>query len=302
MALSQPLRFLVVGDWGGCRGAEPQVKIANAMAAIAAPTKSDTESRPAVSFVLALGDNFYRRGVDSVDDPRFKTSFEEMYAQSSLQVPWYLIAGNRDHKGNIQAQIDYTKLSTRWRFPALHYTVTSQLPLAGGETATIQFIFLDTMLYLGPNNEQQDMWLEDTLRTSTADWLFVCGHHPVYSGGRHGPTPRLVAQLRPLLIKYKVAAYMCGHDHNLQHIEDESGAVDYFVSGAGYETCDERQAASALPVDAEKFFWPPQVLSFGGFMSVAIDDRHSMRVCFHDSDGAELYSVARTNPRQPRRR
>ena len=111
---------------------------------------------------------------------------------------------------------------------------------------TAQFIFLDTMrtfitfalalalvpsralaeplsrpltVYLGPNNEQQDMWLEDTLQKSTADWLFVCGHHPVYSAGRHGPTPRLVNQLRPLLEKYKVAAYFCGHDHNLQHIQ-----------------------------------------------------------------------------------
>lgn len=76
-----------------------------------------------------------------------------------------------------------------------------------------------TAVYLGPNNERQDLWLEDTLRKSTADWLFVCGHHPVYSIGRHGPTPRLVNQLRPLLEKYKVAAYLCGHDHNLQHIQ-----------------------------------------------------------------------------------
>jgi len=74
-----------------------------------------------VSFVLALGDNFYRytfihlrrpttsesipnssrhlrfprRGVSSVDDPRFKTSYEDVYTHSSLQVPWYLIAGTK---------------------------------------------------------------------------------------------------------------------------------------------------------------------------------------------------------------
>lgn len=150
------------------------------------------------------------------------------------------IIGNRDHKGNIEAQIEYTKVSSRWHFPALYYTEAVQLP---DSDVTVQFIFLDTMrtrprvdcslelvahtlsfhkVYLGPNNERQDMWLEDTLQKSTADWLFVCGHHPVYSAGRHGPTPRLVTQLRPLLEKYKVAAYLCGHDHNLQHIQGMS--------------------------------------------------------------------------------
>ena len=34
--------------------------------------------------------------------------------------------------------------------------------------------------------------------------------------------------------KYSVDAYVCGHDHNLQHIRNMSGdGMDYVVSGAG---------------------------------------------------------------------
>ena len=42
------------------------------------------------------------------------------------------------------------------------------------------------------NGTQQLEWLTTTLAASTADWLFVVGHFPVYSGGHHGNTPELV--------------------------------------------------------------------------------------------------------------
>ena len=45
-------------------------------------------------FQFALGDNFYFDGVKSVDDPRFKTSFEDVFTDEHLlETPWFLNLG-----------------------------------------------------------------------------------------------------------------------------------------------------------------------------------------------------------------
>ena len=56
--------------------------------------------------------------------------------------------------------------------------------------------------------------------------------HTVWSVGHHGPTDVLVEKLNPMLVKYKVAAYFSGHDHDMQHLNDSG--VRYFLSGAGH--------------------------------------------------------------------
>ena len=56
--------------------------------------------------------------------------------------------------------------------------------------------------------------------------------HAVWSVGHHGPTDVLVEKLNPMLVKYKVAAYFSGHDHDMQHLNDSG--VQYFLSGAGH--------------------------------------------------------------------
>ena len=58
----------------------------------------------------------------------------------------------------------------------------------------------------------------------------------VWSVAEHGPTEILVQRLRPLLMKYNVTAYFCGHDHNAQHIHESGISVEYFVTGAAHKT------------------------------------------------------------------
>ena len=60
---------------------------------------------------------------------------------------------------------------------------------------------------------------------STADWIIVIGHHPVYSSGSHGSegsTQTMYDHIRSEMVKHKVALYVCGHDHMMEHLTDRS--------------------------------------------------------------------------------
>ena len=81
------------------------------------------------------------------------------------------------------------------------------------------------------------------IAASTADYLWVGAHHPVYSIGGHGPTAPLVEYVKPLLEKYE-ANYFNGHDHNLQHIREANSTVNYVVTGAGMQCCYPENYAS----------------------------------------------------------
>ena len=177
--------------------------------------------------------------------------------------------------------------------PCSRYTFTKTIP---GSSTTVQFVFIDTVVLAGlhipgvtvgqpkmPDSaawrqkaQDQWTWVNQTLQASTADWLIVAGHYPVWSiaevqsvmgsavlgscaaceGARahalgldlcvsslqHGPTWILVEWLKPMLEANKVAFYLNGHDHNLQYLNDGSG-IAYIDCGAG-EKRNGRSAAT----------------------------------------------------------
>lgn len=204
------------------------------------------------TMVHAYGDNFYEDGISCLNDPspnckmdatshRFVDTFEKVYTAPSLQVPWWLNAGNHDWHpvANQTAQLAYTnlpgRLSKRWNFPNFYYTLNETFADASGTSVSVQYIFIDTVILCGlsvPGAKGQPVppldadpaaaqlaWISSQLAGATADWVIVAGHYPVYSVAEHGSTACLVSQLEPLLAAHGVAAYVNGHDHNLQHIE-----------------------------------------------------------------------------------
>lgn len=176
--------------------------------------------------VLLLGDNFYNTGVTSVDDPQFKTKFEDPYKE--LKLRFFPVLGNHDALGNWQAEIDYT--SERWNLIARYYKLDLKL---------VNLYALDTNLYVLNKNivsnpavrKQQNIWLKNQLTDSTAEWKIVYGHHPVFSSGMHSDTKALIEDIKPLLQKYQVDFYISGHDHDKELIEQNG--TKYIISGTG---------------------------------------------------------------------
>jgi acid phosphatase len=222
----QYLEFMAVGDAGS--GDDGQRLVARSM-------KEYALLNP-VKFVLYLGDNFYNSGVDSVNDPKFQTHFEQIYDKTVLNFLFYVIAGNHDYRGDVYAQIAYTEQSSRWYMPALYYSFTKKY----NESDTVQFYALDTdPIVNGENVDDQLDWFENTLRQCAphARWNIAFGHHPIYSNGRHGDCWRMIDTVLPLLERYGVDIYINGHEHDLQILKPVNG-VHLHINGAGAKVRD----------------------------------------------------------------
>ncbi|GFO04675.1 tartrate-resistant acid phosphatase type 5 [Plakobranchus ocellatus] len=272
------LRLLIIGDMGGLN-IEPYSTYFERCTAKEMGLLAD---RYAPQYVFELGDNFYFNGVKDVTDPRFKQTFEDVYTADSLQVPWYLIAGNHDHYGNVTAQIQYSKLSKRWNFPDYYYYKEFAIP---GSSKMLGVVFIDTILLCGnteedglatqPDNkydrlqaEEQWNFINKTLQKSKADYLLVAGHFPVYSIAEHGPTQCLVEKLQPMLDKYNVNGYLCGHDHNLQHLQVKSSrgnTIDYYLSGMANFVDFRKDHMGDVPAGSLKFHYA-DIFSRGGLL------------------------------------
>ena len=85
-------------------------------------------------------------------------------------------------------------------------------------------------------SHEQIEWLQQTIAESNATRKFIVGHHPMWTYGYHrfGNHTRLINLIRDLHKKYHIDAYLCGHDHNLQHIHKND--IHLFLSGAGAST------------------------------------------------------------------
>jgi len=295
------LRFVAMGDWGSVNAYQKET--AEAIASTAKSTNA--------TFLLALGDNFYDNGVKSDTDPQWESTYKKPFNQSSLQIPWYSILGNHDHHWNPQAQVDYYvhKRDHRWTMPAMWYTKTWAI----APNVSLQIVFIDTVVLAVDTTEMllrdqsdpallerwnapsmaarrqqlaadQWKWIEDTLHASNASWLFVAGHYPVFSGGEHGDTPVLKNKLAPNLHKYKVDAYLSGHDHTLQYLMDDK--ISYYVSGNACKTNGQYK-----PISQSKWGTLEH-----GFTAHSVD-ASTFTTEYYSSKGGKLHQVSQKRQR-----
>lgn len=276
---SESSSLLVVGDWG--RAAAPHQREV-AMQMDMAAGELDCAG------VLSVGDNFYEDGVQSVDDPKWRTLFEDVYSGTNLKsLPWHVALGNHDYGGVPQAQVDYTARSDRWNMPARYFKA------AGAGLPDVDLFIIDTNPLIAENATGDDplninvltqdgaaqlAWLDRELADSKAKFKIVAGHHTLFSGGStHGDTPGLIARLLPVLRRHGVTAYVNGHDHDLQHIARDG--MHFVCSGGG----SEARSVSAIP--GTQF-----CLSRSGFAILSIREGR-LGLEFRDYAGASCYQA-----------
>lgn len=326
------IRFLAIGDWGGQASypyyTEEQWETAQGMARVASAGGTELfneHDRPAASFVLSLGDNFYWNGFqEGIDvETRYEYTFEKVYHHEELQLPWYIIAGNHDYCGDITKQLILSENpNNRWNFPDYNHRIVREFSLDDDSPPVkLEIIMIDTIQLAGnecfppeegfsaeyfapptgPAADEASLeqaavtidWIETALKESDADYLIVAGHYPIYSACSHGGTPELLSTLDPLLRKYGVTAYLSGHEHCQFHFSLEG--MEYILSGAGHDCCYGSLMKDFLPRGGELKFLLADDTDFsgssgvrGGFVSFDVG-KDDMIVSIHRENGDALH-------------
>lgn len=276
------VNFIVANDLGR-NGYYDQKPIAEVMGEVADVIGPEA--------VLALGDTHHFDGVQSISDPLWMTNYETIYSHPELMIAWYAVCGNHEYRGNTQAVIDYSTVSRRWEMPARYYTKTFE-----DDGTTVRIVFLDTTPLMTkyqkdtityPDACKQDAqaqlkWLEQTLASAKEDWVVVVGHHPIYADTNKSESERLDMQrtVDPILRKYKVPMYICGHIHNFQHIVKPNSSVDYIVNSSGSLSRTKVKA-----IDGTQF-----VSGDPGFSILSVS-KHKLSLSMLDKNGNIIYTI-----------
>lgn len=260
------LSFLVLGNWGR-RGHRDQSAVAKGLARVA----RDMDPQ----FIVTTGDNFRDGGVNGVLDPQFHDSFDAVYTDSALDLPWYASLGDCDYRGDIRAQEEYASHDLRWRMPDRFYAINKRVD----DRTHAQFIFLDTTpfsddrgLVAQGDPDLQLYWLRNMLAPSRSDWKIVIGHHDLSTLRTKPDGGEAVA---PVMRQFGAQVYLSGHSHRLE-LSDHEG-ITQVLSGAGAGATPALNGADRLFRGAEP-----------GFASVTLEGL-TMTIRFHDADGEVIH-------------
>ncbi|MEX0798511.1 MAG: metallophosphoesterase [Bacteriovoracaceae bacterium] len=223
ITVKNPMKLCFFGDGG--TGSEAQKEVARLL---------EHENCQAYFY---LGDIIYPKGISSAKDPRMKTLFWEVYRPIFEKSPMFLMMGNHDYHGNVDAWLDVAKKHPNLHYPA-HYYMARINDLCFPVMNTTDF------------KARQLFWFS-SLDFDGCKASVLVGHHPAKSSGKH-EKPYFPLNL---FLDYALSygqAYIAGHDHHLSY-EGKYQGVDQFVSGA---------AGQLRAVDKEKAVWAKSQLGY----------------------------------------
>tara|TARA_B100000963_G_C22444605_1_gene588245 strand:- start:32 stop:871 length:840 start_codon:yes stop_codon:yes gene_type:complete len=226
------VNFIITADTGS--GTKDQYKVAHSMKQLI--------QKKSIDSILLLGDNIYENGVQSVNDPQFKTKFEKPYEK--INKKFYLCLGNHDYgndifQNNENYQIQYSKQSKKWNMDDKYYSIQKD---------NCEIFFLDTNFeYLKEKDIiQQFNTMSNKIKNSKKKWKILCGHHPWRSVGGHGNAETRFEQFMNDLCSHpdiNIDLYLCGHDHCknyiIKQIPNKKKTIGLVVIGTGGKQYDE---------------------------------------------------------------
>lgn len=196
--------------------------------------------------------------------------------------------------------------------PSFNYTI--DVKINDGNETLISIMMIDTILMCGNTHysgvgqprlrtnkakKQARNYLSEfekrlaAVAATNVPYIMVAGHFPVWSVGETGPVKCLVDQLRPLLNKYGVTAYLCGHDHSLQHLRDDylNCTVDHIISGGANTIDDDTPHTGDVPPGSFKYYWGDKSEFLTGGFVVAQATRQNITLTFLETNGKDLYQT-----------
>jgi tartrate-resistant acid phosphatase type 5 len=242
------VRVLAFGDFGD--RSPRQDRVAQAM------QRAHQQKR--FDLAITLGDNFYPAGVATPADDRWRDDFQRFYGP--LRIPIFGTLGNHDWvlADSPAAEILHAGAGDGWRMPAMRYSFVAD---------PVQFFELDTNLVTRAELD----WLDAELGRSKARWKVVFGHHPIRSAGLYAAETGLREKLLPVL-RGRANLYICGHEHDLEHLTTEDGVNLVVAGGGGAPTYPIKPSAGTL-----------FTASANGF-AVIEADHHTLTVSLIDGD------------------
>jgi len=274
------VNLISFGDWG--HGNDLQRRVATTMASYVGKLGTP------VNGALLVGDNFYVP-LESVADKAWDDVFERAYDPARLNFPFYAILGNHDYEyDKPRIQMEYARLNpaSRWKMPARWYRI--DFP---ADDPVVSVIMLDSnKAKLGPALwAEQIAFLREQLAALPADrWKVVCAHHPLFSNGLHGDIGPLQRMWGQWLKDHGVDFYLCGHDHDLQHLQVPGWQTSFLLVGGASDPRPMRRDDRG-----------PFARGIAGFAHLRFTADRA-EITFIDGDGDTAHAFERTRDHQVR--
>ena len=164
-----------------------------------------------------LGDIIYPKGLTSAEDKAAQELFFKYYGDILESKDMFLMMGNHDYHGNVEAWLEIAKKHPKLHYPSHYYLA---------KINDVCFPVMNTTDF----KVQQMLWL-NSLNLNGCKHKILLGHHPAKSSGKH-KSPYFPLNL---FLNYAMSftnIYVAGHDHHLSY-EGEVNGAHQFVSGAG---------------------------------------------------------------------